>query len=152
VTVPIIVEGHRFDATFVRLPDGTVSEPAMNVAGLADTPNRVELEREFWEAARRVRAQKHQQLDALLVPATHPLLEAIDRDVGELADQVRDEMKPVVDEAKRVAARVHEEMKPTIEQAKNVAARLREETKPAVEQAKKIADDVRSRLGFPKKV
>jgi hypothetical protein len=69
VNVRIVVDGHEFQATFVRHPDGNISEAAMHVGGLAARPDRVQLEQRFREAATKVRRERVAELDALLPKA-----------------------------------------------------------------------------------
>jgi hypothetical protein len=66
VHVEIIVDGHPFQAVFVRRPNGTVSAPAMHVAGLAEHPRAKKLEEAFGEAARHFRRDHEALLDSML--------------------------------------------------------------------------------------
>jgi hypothetical protein len=68
VHVEIIVEGHPFQAVFVRRPDGTISAAAMHVAGLEELPRAKKLEEAFGEAARHFRRDREGLLHSMLRP------------------------------------------------------------------------------------
>ncbi len=64
--VGITVENQGFEAVFLRLPDGTVSDPTMTAGAGPDRGYRADLEPVFWETARAFRARHLPELDELL--------------------------------------------------------------------------------------
>lgn len=68
VCLEIVVDGHSFQAVFVRRPDGTISAPAMHVENLTGHPRAKKLEEAFGEAARLFRHDNEALLDSMLLP------------------------------------------------------------------------------------
>lgn len=106
VQVPILIDGLcHFEANFIRLPDGRVSDPAIFSAGTTDLPGRDELQQLAMEAARNFRRERRANLEEMLAPAVGNQLPPPFRDIVQGAREavrgVRENLQPVVENARR---------------------------------------------------
>jgi hypothetical protein len=106
VNVRIDIEGQYFTATFLRHEDGTLSDPAMHVGGLDQRPDKADLERMFFEEARRVRREMGAEILELLENPPEGPYEDIKRQAHEVAQQAREGAQPAVNAARAAAADV----------------------------------------------